>query len=606
MKDNFLYSCSSNIDNQILDNLKSKDDIVSVSLSIKASHAGKVNGNYVFYTPRGMKKGVQTLVYPFKKHLQNLHRGDSVGEINDAFYSDYTEQYSTKIQQIAKDIDEASSPLALVTAVKELTKQPEYKNSGFKGLGVLQVSAELYDAALIQDLSSGTNKGKVSIGGNSKRVYCSVCASLFTRDHEHQRGRSYNGETCFAVYDTMELDHVGFVPDPADTATETVIISDSLDDNNSSVTIDDFKIQDNTQGQIMNIEQLKQFASDANNLVNIAGLSDVQKDFLKEAFTSGKKHARSSGYLLSEDKLLPVTTKETTAMTAKAVEQLTDSTEKQVLLDLLAPYIDKFFADTTVDEFLAEIAKDAVQSAMTDDVTKMVENEGEASAARNQVEEEAVAKAQAEASAFDFSVENIEKLVANAVEKTIAALQPAPTEPAKIQDSVEYGLLLANHRQLTSDIEALDLTNTELTKRCKDAIISQILTLKGVKKDSDYAKRLADRDLDSLTTTLQDTEFELDYLVESKAVKADEGSEDGQEAAATEVNQQVQDSVTQTAEATVDNPTDEADLEKTELKDSLTNLNVDEKAEVKDSISDVELIKREGFASYLRKIKTNK
>lgn len=606
MKDNFLYSCSSNIDNQILDNLKSKDDIVSVSLSIKASHAGKVNGNYVFYTPRGMKSGVQTLVYPFKKHLQNLHRGDSVGEINDAFYSDYTEQYSLKVQQIAKDIDEASSPLALVTAVKELTKQPEYKNSGFKGLGVLQVSAELYDAALIQDLSSGTNKGKVSIGGNSKRVYCSVCASLFTRDHEHQRGRTYKGETCFAVYDTMELDHVGFVPDPADTATETVIISDSLDDNNSSVTIDNFKIQDNTKGQIMNIEQLKQFASDANNLVNIAGLTDIQKDFLKESFVSGKKHARSSGYLLSEDKLLPVTTKETTAMTAKAVEQLTDSTEKQVLLDLLAPYIDKFFSDTTVDEFLAEVSKDAVQSAMTDDVTKMVNKEGEVVASRNAAEDTAVATAEAQAASFDFSIENIEKLVASTVEKTIASLQPAQAEPAKIQDSVEYGILLANHRQLTSDIEALDVTNTELTKRCKDAIISQILTLKGVKKDSDYATRLADRDLDSLTTTLQDTEFDLEY-VESKAVKAVEGSEDDlEDTAATEVNQQVQDSVTQVTEAQVDETTAEADLEKTELKDSLTNLNVEEKAEVKDSIRDVELIKREGFASYLRKIKTNK
>ena len=606
MKDNFLYSCSSNIDNQILDNLKSKDDIVSVSLSIKASHAGKVNGNYVFYTPRGMKSGVQTLVYPFKKHLQNLHRGDSVGEINDAFYSDYTEQYSLKVQQIAKDIDEASSPLALVTAVKELTKQPEYKNSGFKGLGVLQVSAELYDAALIQDLSSGTNKGKVSIGGNSKRVYCSVCASLFTRDHEHQRGRTYNGETCFAVYDTMELDHVGFVPDPADTATETVIISDSLDDNNSSVTIDNFKIQDNTKGQIMNIEQLKQFASDANNLVNIAGLTDIKKDFLKESFVSGKKHTRSGGYLLSEDKLLPVTTKETTAMTAKAVEQLTDSTEKQVLLDLLAPYIDKFFSDTTVDEFLAEVSKDAVQSAMTDDVTKMVNKEGEVVASRNAAEDTAVATAEAQAASFDFSIENIEKLVASTVEKTIASLQPAQAEPAKIQDSVEYGILLANHRQLTSDIEALDVTNTELTKRCKDAIISQILTLKGVKKDSDYATRLADRDLDSLTTTLQDTEFDLEY-VESKAVKAVEGSEDDlEDTAATEVNQQVQDSVTQVTEAQVDETTAEADLEKTELKDSLTNLNVEEKAEVKDSISDVELIKREGFASYLRKIKTNK
>ena len=64
--------------------------------------------------------------------------------------------------------------------------------------------------------------------------------------------------------------------------------------------------------------------------------------------------------------------------------------------------------------------------------------------------------------------------------------------------------------------------------------------------------------------------------------------------------------ILKTAEATVDNPSDEADLEKTELKESLTNLNVDEKAEVKDSISDVEHIKRKGSASYLRKIKTNK
>lgn len=243
---------------------------------------------------------------------------------------------------------------------------------------------------------------------------------------------------------------------------------------------------------------------------------------------------------------------------------------------------------------------------MTDDVTKMVNKEGEVVASRNAAEDTAVATAEAQAASFDFSIENIEKLVASTVEKTIASLQPAQAEPAKIQDSVEYGILLANHRQLTSDIEALDVTNTELTKRCKDAIISQILTLKGVKKDSDYATRLADRDLDSLTTTLQDTEFDLEY-VESKAVKAVEGSEDDlEDTAATEVNQQVQDSVTQVTEAQVDETTAEADLEKTELKDSLTNLNVEEKAEVKDSISDVELIKREGFASYLRKIKTNK
>lgn len=610
MKDNFLYSCSSNIDNQILDSLGSQDDIVSVSLSIKASHAGKVNGNYVFYTPRGMRSGVRTLVYPFKKHLQNLHRGDAVGEINDAFYSDFTEQYSPKIQRIARDIDEATTPQGLVASVKELIKQPEYKNSGFKGLGVLQVSAELYDHSLIQDLSSGTNKGKVSIGGNSKRVYCSVCAALFTRDHEHQRGRTYNGETCFAVYDTMELDHIGFVPDPADTATETVIISDSLEETYSSVTIDDFKIQDNIKGQIMNIEQLKQFANDVNNLVNITGLSDVQKEFLKEAYASGKKHARSSGYLLSEDKLLPVTTKETTALTIMAVNQLEDSTEKQVLLDLLTPYVEKFFKEEEVQAYLESVAKDEVEQALTQDAADLVaEEQAKVDEAAETVAEQ-VAEVEQQANQFDFSVENIEKLVANVVEKTITAMQPTPAEPAKIQDSVEYGILLANNKQLTADIEALDVTNTELTKKCKEAIISQILTLKGVNHNSDYATRLAARDLDSLSTTLQDIEFDLSYQ-NTESVKANEvESKEVDTSTTTEEVQQVQDSVTVEDEtpATEETAVEETTvLEKTELKDSLTNLNVDEeKSDIQDSISDLELIKREGLASYLRKIKTNK
>jgi hypothetical protein len=399
----------------------------------------------------------------------------------------------------------------------------------------------------------------------------------------------------------MELDHIGFVPDPADTATETVIISDSLEETYSSVTINDFKIQDNIKGQIMNIEQLKQFASDVDNLVNIAGLSDLQKGFLKEAFTSGKKHARSSGYLLSEDKLLPVTTKETTALTFKAIEQLTDSTEKQVLLDLVAPHVAKFFNGESVEDFLVEFAKDEVQKAMTDEAAAIVAQEQETVDAETKAKEEAVQEAQA--SQFDLSSESIERLVAQVVEKTISALQPAAAEPAKIQDSVEYSILLANNTQLVSDIEALDATNTELTKRCKDAIISQILTLKGVKKDSEYAARLASRDLDSLTTTLQDLEFELSYQ-SSEVVQAKEETQDEEvEASADkeEVNQQVQDSVQEVVEETA-----AKELDKTELKDSLTNLNVADTAEVKDSVSDLELIQKEGLASYLRKRKINK
>lgn len=600
MKNNFLYSCSSNIDNQILDSLTSPENIASVSLSIKASHAGKVNGNFVFYTPRGMKKGVTTLVSPFKKHLQNLHKGDAVGVINDAFYLDYTANYSPTVQRIASDIENATTPLGLVTSIKELLKQPDYKNSGFKGLGVVQVSADLYDSTLILELANGTNKGKVSIGGNSKRVYCSVCAELFTRDHEHQRGRSYGGETCFAVYDTMELDHIGFVPDPADTATETVIISDSIEETFSSVTIEDFKIQDNIKGHIMNIEQLKQFASDVNNLVNITGLTDKQKVSLTESYANGKKHARSSGYLLSEEKLLPVTTKETTALTFKAISQLEDSAEKQALLDLLAPHLAKHFDVEDVDTFLANFALDEVESAMTDDTKAIVaEEQGKVDATNAAQAEEVEAASKAD---FDLSAETIEKLVARTVEVTLASLKPAE-EKTGIQDSVEYGLIVNYNKQLASDIEALDLANAELTKRCKDAIISQILAHKSVKKDSAYAERLAERDLDSLSTTLQDIEFELSYKeTETLTATTEETQEDN---ASTEdnVTQEVQDSLNEDDPAnTPDQETSE--LETVELKDSLTNLNVDDQAEVKDNVSDLDIIKREGLASYLRKIKT--
>ena len=86
MKNEFLYSYSSTINNEILDSLNPKEKIVSVSLNIKASHAGKVNGNFVFYTPRSMQNGSNTLLHPFKKHLQRLHRGDAVGVINGAGY----------------------------------------------------------------------------------------------------------------------------------------------------------------------------------------------------------------------------------------------------------------------------------------------------------------------------------------------------------------------------------------------------------------------------------------------------------------------------------------------------------------------------------------
>ena len=40
MSDKFSYSCNSTVNSDILDSIKSNEKIVSLSLNIKASHAG--------------------------------------------------------------------------------------------------------------------------------------------------------------------------------------------------------------------------------------------------------------------------------------------------------------------------------------------------------------------------------------------------------------------------------------------------------------------------------------------------------------------------------------------------------------------------------------
>lgn len=592
MKNEFLYSYSSTINNEILDNLNPKEKIVSVSLNIKASHAGKVNGNFVFYTPRSMQNGSNTLLHPFKKHLQRLHRGDAVGVINGAEYKNYSETYSDNIQELNNRINKATNPVELVKAVKDLVNSPEYKSNEYRGLGVLTVAAELFDSNLIHELTSGDNKGKVSIGGNSNRVYCSICSRLFDKDHEHKRGKAYEGETCFAIYDNMFLDHIGFVPDPADTNTETSIIYDSIQDNDSTtVTIDNFKIQDNMQGHLMNIEQLKQSAAEVESLVALVTADkeyqDVQKEALKTQLTKDYKTTRKSSYLFSDEKLLPLTSKESVAVAALLVGSLEDSGEKTVLLDLLKAHTDKHLAETLPADYLATFGLVAEEETKE---TETKEEESEATEQKTEetkeeaAEETTEVKEEVKATEFTFSDEALEKLVSNIAQQVAEKLlEQTNKEVAKVEDSINYDVLLQNNKQLTFDIDALSSLNSELTNKCKTVIISQILSLKGLKNDDKYAEVLAGRDLTSLTDTLQDLEYVTTKVSETTTQEVASEVKDSQQKVETEEK---------TAE--------EENLDKVTLSDSLNNLKEDTTKQQEAISNDLQILKDKGLAAYLR------
>ena len=592
MSNKFLYSCNSTVNSDILDGLRPTEKIISLNLNIKASHAGKVNGNYVFYTPRSMRIGSGTLTTPFKKHLQKLHRGDAVGVINEAYYSDYTDNYSEKIKTIADRIENATNQKELVKAVKDLVKHSEYNETDYKGLGVLTVNAELFDNVLINDLTTGDNKGKVSIGGNATRVYCSECGELFGEGHKHKRGQIYNGAVCFAIYDNMFLDHIGFVPDPADTSTETSIIQDSLDlyDNEEgyTVTIDNFKIQDNKQGNLMNIEQLKQLATNVESLVGheiFKDLQEVQKESLKGKLAEAMKATRKSSYLFTDDKLLSLASKESVAVVSLLVDQLEESAEKVVLQGLLSIQKEKHFKE---DENITEYVNTLFLEEKVDETNSTTEETTKTDKTTEEAENNTTNSETLEATEYKFDNEAFELMIAKAVDTSISKFFEKQKEvEAEVKDSTSYELLINTNKQLSTDIATLDAVNTELTNKYKTVIINQILALQDKRADTRYAEILAGRELNSLADTLES----LEYLAATK--ENEELDTTGSENTTTEE--------TMATENISDSKTTEEELEKTSLEDSLDNLKIEDNNQTADdTVNELEVLQTKGLAAYLK------
>lgn len=213
--------------------------------------------------------------------------------------------------------------------------------------------------------------------------------------------------------------------------------------------------------------------------------------------------------------------------------------------------------------------------AQTAEETKTAE---ETTAVKEEVKEEV------KATEFTFSDEALEKLVSNVAQQVAEKLlEQTNKEVAKVEDSINYDVLLQNNKQLTFDIDALSSLNSELTNKCKTVIISQILSLKGLKNDDKYAEVLAGRDLTSLTDTLQDLEYVTTKVSETTTQEVASEVKDSQQKVETEEK---------TAE--------EENLDKVTLSDSLNNLKEDTTKQQEAISNDLQILKDKGLAAYLR------
>ena len=449
-----------------------------VSLKIEAAHAGIVNGNYIFYTPKALREGSKSLK-EFFKPLQKKHFDKTLGYIYDAVF----EERQTSSYQSA--IETASTPEELGKAVKAYYYSEEYHQNK-EGFGVLVSKARLYDDEKISKLAHN-DRGYVSIAGDSSSAVCSICYGN-AAECEHNLGTRYGNEVCFAIADSLELDHISFEDIPANWKTNTLIITDSQVLG---------KVELIEEGQTMKLT-LDAFKESLGNLDNILTELNLSKHL--EAYKADIEAAKGGDFLFPKEKLLPLNTKLGVIVATKLLESLEDGTDKDTVATLVTKEYTKVLGEVSLEE-----AVDQLEVVVTETKEEAEEVEEPAVVVEEVVPVTEESEEKLEITDADQMVLKIVDSLSNLVDTKLADLQ-SKVESLMIQDQAQHqNKIYEDHIDaLKQDLVLAATTEAQLTAELQASLLGQIALLKQVDTGSEYYKKLETRSVKELQLTLED------------------------------------------------------------------------------------------------------
>ena len=449
-----------------------------VSLKIEAAHAGIVNGNYIFYTPKALREGSKSLK-EFFKPLQKKHFDKTLGYIYDAVF----EERQTSSYQSA--IETASTPEELGKAVKAYYYSEEYHQNK-EGFGVLVSKARLYDDEKISKLAHN-DRGYVSIAGDSSLAVCSICYGN-AAECEHNLGTRYGNEVCFAIADSLELDHISFEDIPANWKTNTLIITDSQVLG---------KVELIEEGQTMKLT-LDAFKESLGNLENI--LTELNLSEHLEAYKADIEAAKGGDFLFPKEKLLPLNTKLGVIVATKLLESLEDGTDKDTVATLVTKEYTKVLGEVSLEE-----AVEQLEVVVTETKEEAEEVEEPAVVVEEVVPVTEESEEKLEITDADQMVLKIVDSLSNLVDTKLADLQ-SKVESLMIQDQAQHqNKIYEDHIDaLKQDLVLAATTEAQLTAELQASLLGQIALLKQVDTGSEYYKKLETRSVKELQLTLED------------------------------------------------------------------------------------------------------
>lgn len=456
------------------------------SLRIEAAHAGVVNGNFIFYTPKALQDGVNSL-NKFYKPLQKKHYSKTIGYIYESSYQDNNVKsaYLDKINSTT-DIKE------LVQTVKAYIKSPDYlKNK--KGFGALIAKAKLYDQTKIDNLKD-KDKGTVSVAGDSLNAYCSICSNLVVKC-KHSLGKRYDGEVCIAIAHDLDLDHISFETIPANWETNTLIIEDSQLLG---------KVEIITEGQPMKltITELKEKLGSIENVLQELGLSDLLQKYLEDV-----SKALKSDFVFPVEQLIPTNSKLTVYVAKTLIDSLEESEEKEIISKSVFSLFSEMFGDQTEEDIVKELLSttsitESDLTTTTEEVIKDVTLEATPEVPVEQAQSLTITDADQLVLAI---ADRLNLAIDNRFNEVISQLSELFTKESAVKANK---LLEDKVDAFKEDLKAAKVFEGQLSDELKNSLINQILLLKNIDKESEYFSKLKTRTVQELKLTLED-HFEL-------------------------------------------------------------------------------------------------
>lgn len=535
----------------------SKKEIKSLKVKIEASHSGIVNKNYWFYTPTGMADGADSFVKPYNKPVTVNHDPDlpPIGRVLESSYIDYS-QYSTEIRS-SRNYQE------IVDQIVAFTNSKDFNQSGYKGLGHIELIAEITDKEAIQKILDKRYL-TVSIGGNSDMAICSVCGNNLkdekqAQECEHSRGGVFDNQLCFLIGGKMDFDHISYVSSPADENAMSEVINDSTNTDSfctytQNLSLLDYIVEDEK-------ESLKKM--DLTELLALFKNAQALKDKMAELglstyALSDEDYAklRKSSFLFADSRTLPINDKAHIVTAFKLMNDVKDSEDKSAALDVLKRKFENAFGkNTSVEDALKELTK----TTETKEAAAVVEDSTKTPALDLVALSDAI------------------------VSKVMDALK----KEFSINDS--YASQRAN--LLEQEVEALEDENKAILGKYKDMVINQILAIEDKLEDEGYRAKLAQRNLESLADKLED----LGFVYKAKPAESDANSQVNAENVdnGSKEDKEIKDSNIDINDASDDNG-DLEDVNQSQASDNAT--------EIKDGVEqlDISLIRDE----YLKLIRS--